>query len=212
MHKRIAAAALAATLVVGGAAGAAVLVPGVATAATAVTSAVAPPWMTDALNKLVGDGTINQSQADAVGHAIESAKPAHPQGRGGHDGPGGPGGKGAPNMEAVQSALGMTAEELHTALDGGQTIAQVAAAKGIEVQTVINAMVTAANSRIDEAVANGKITQAQADEKKADVVTRVTHMVNNLPPAAGDRRGPGPDGPPPAADSNQAPQTPDTTG
>jgi len=182
MRKKLAAAALSASILVGGAAGAAVLVPGVASAASSATAAVAPQWMTDALDKLVSDGTIDQAQADAVAQALADAKPAG--GGGGHRG--GPG----HSIEAAATALGLTEAELHTALESGQTLAQVAADKGVDVQTVIDALVAQANTHIDEEVASGELTQAEGDARKADVVERVTDMVNNGRPAGG----PGPRG------------------
>ena len=173
----------------GGAAGATVLIPGVASAATSATSAVAPQWMTDALNKLVSDGTIDQSQADAVAQALADAKP---EGGGRHGG-------GGPGIAAAATALGMTETDLHTALESGQTLAQVAAAKGVDVQTVIDALVAEANAHIDSEVASGEITQAEGDARKADVVQRVTDMVNNGRPAGG--HGPGDHGPDDSAGS-----------
>jgi nucleotide-binding universal stress UspA family protein len=47
------------------------------------------------------------------------------------------------NVEAVTTALGMTPEELRTALESGTSIADVAADKGVDVQTVIDALVAA---------------------------------------------------------------------
>jgi hypothetical protein len=203
MRKKLAAAALSASLLVGGAAGAALFVPGVATAASSASGAVAPQWMTDALDKLVSDGTIDQSQADAVSQALEAAKPAD---RGGdHHGGGGMG------LSAAATALGISEADLRTALEGGKTIAQVAADKGVDVQTVIDAMVAAANAHIDSEVASGEITQAQADARKADVVARVTEAVNNTRPAGRpDGAGPGGrghGGPPPAADDGSGSTT-----
>lgn len=185
MRKKLAAAALTGSLLVGGAAGAVVLVPGAASAASSATSAVAPQWVTDALNSLVGKGTIDQSQADAVAQALSEARPD--DGGGHHGGPG-------RSLSAAATALGMSEADLRTALDSGQTIAQVAADKGVDVQVVIDALVAEANTHIDAEVASGELTQAEADARKADVVQRVTDMVNNVRPAGGPG-GPGGHGP-----------------
>lgn len=195
MRKKLAAAALSASLLVGGAAGAAVFIPSVASAATSASSAVAPQWVTDALNGLVGNGTIDQAQADAVAQALADARPADDGGgRGHHGGPG-------RNLAAAATALGISEADLRTALDSGQTIAQVASDKGVDVQVVIAALVAEANTHIDAEVASGELTQAEADAKKADVVQRVTDMVNNVRPAGGPDghgHGHGPDGDAPA--------------
>jgi hypothetical protein len=105
----------------------------------------------------------------------------------------------------------MTADELHTALESGQTIAQIAAAKGVDVQKVIDAMVAAANTHIDSEVSSGRLTQAEGDQRKADVVARITDMVNNGGPAGGRHGGPGHHGPPPADANGQSNGTTDTT-
>ena len=42
-------------------------------------------------------------------------------------------------------------------------------------------------THIAEEVSSGEITQAIADKKLANVTTKVTEMVNNLPPARGER-------------------------
>jgi len=103
-------------------------------------------------------------------------------------------------LDAAAKALGTTAEELRTALAGGQSIAEVAATKGVAVQTVIAAIVAENKTRLDEAVAAGKITQTQADERLADTTERVTAMVNGEAPVHGGPRGPGPGrGPKPGA-------------
>ncbi|MEY2476457.1 MAG: hypothetical protein QOG87_1772 [Actinomycetota bacterium] len=105
------------------------------------------------------------------------------------EGRGGPGGcfGGGHGLDAAATALGMTDEELRTELQAGKTIAQVAQAENVDVQKVIDAMVAATNAHIDQAVADGRLTQAEADAKKADVVERTTTKVNEGRPAKGDR-------------------------
>ena len=99
-------------------------------------------------------------------------------------------GPGWPGPRHRRHALGITADELRTALEGGQTIAEVAAEKGVDVQTVIDAMVAEAKTHLDEEVAAGEHTQEEADQKLADVTERITDSVNNGMPARGDH-GPG---------------------
>ena len=82
------------------------------------------------------------------------------------------------NLDVAAEALGITEDELNDALRDGQTIAEVAAAQGVDVQTVIDALVAAATTRIDEAVADGDLTEEEATERKADLVQRVTDLVN----------------------------------
>jgi hypothetical protein len=107
----------------------------------------------------------------------------------GPDGPG-PGGGCAghgPGIDAAAAALGMTREDLHAQLRDGKTIADVAKDKNVDVQKVIDAMVADANAHLDQAVADGHLTQAEADAKRADLSARITSLVNEGPPARPDR-------------------------
>ena len=191
MNKKIVSISLGAGLIVGSAAGL-IAVPAISGAQSSpTTSATAPAdrpdpsvRMGETLKSLVDAGTITQAQADAVIAALVADMPA----RGDH----GRGGKGGPGLEVAAQALGMTADELHTALDGGQTFAQVASAKGVNVQVVIDALVAERTNHINEEVASGEITQAEADSKLADLTQKVTDMVNNPRPEGGPRGGRGP--------------------
>lgn len=106
--------------------------------------------------------------------------------RGGHRGP-------KPNLGVAATALGMSEADLRMALRSGQSLAQVAQSKNVDVQKVIDALVADAKAKLAAKVQAGEITQAQADERSANLTQRITDMVN--------RTGGGPrhkDGPPPA--------------
>jgi len=200
MRSKIVAAAITASMLGGAGAGIAFFSPGLVSAqtdsSTSTTQAQTgdtageprplPPWLTDALKKLVDANTINQSQSDAVAQALTEAQPA--KGPGGHGGPGGrhggPGRGPRHGIAAAATALGMSEADLHTALRSGKSIADVAEEKNVDLQKVIDAMVDEATKKIDEAVAAGRLTQAQADEKKAGLVERITEHVNKTRPAA----------------------------
>jgi hypothetical protein len=62
------------------------------------------------------------------------------------------------------------------------------------VQTVIDALVAAANDSLDAAVESGDLTEAEAAERSADLEARITAHVN------GER----PDGPAPHALADEA--------
>jgi hypothetical protein len=209
MRKKIAATAMGAVLLAGGGLGAALLAPTTATAAssssTSASSASAKAdgqrgaWMTAALKKLVNAGTITQAQADAVAKALESARPQGGPGHGGH-----------PGLAAAATAIGVSEADLHTAMQSGKTIADVARAKGVDVTTVIDAIVTDMNSHLADAVSNGKLTQAQADEMKSKAGERATDLVNGTLPARGDG-GPGGPGRPGGPGGPGGPRPSDTS-
>lgn len=81
-------------------------------------------------------------------------------------------------LSVAASALGITEAELRTELEAGKSIAQVAEAKNVELQKVIDALVTERKEHIAAHVTEGKLTQEQADAKLADIEARVTEMVN----------------------------------
>ena len=80
------------------------------------------------------------------------------------------------------TALGMTADELRTELQGGTTIAELATEKGVELSTVTDAMLAAEKEHLAEEVTAGKITQAQADERLSGAADRITARVNGEKP------------------------------
>jgi len=141
----------------------------------------------EVLKPLVDDGTITQAQADKVVAALAAAGPMGGDhgGRGGH----GPGA----NLTLVASTLGMTEAEVRDAVSNGQTLAQLAEAKGSSGQALIDVLVAAEKTRLDTEVAAGEHTQAEADAKLADATTRITDFVNNTQTAgpAGGNGGPG---------------------
>jgi DNA-binding CsgD family transcriptional regulator len=93
------------------------------------------------------------------------------------------------------TALGMTEAELKTELQAGKSIADVAKAKNIDLDTVIAKLTAAFKAHLDEEVASGKHTQAEADAKLAEFSTRVTTMVNAPGlPMRGGKGGHGPGG------------------
>ena len=63
----------------------------------------------------------------------------------------------------LAEALGMTTEELETALDGGQSLSDLMTAAGIDADTLQTNVQAAYEAAVARAVADGVITQAQAD-------------------------------------------------
>jgi hypothetical protein len=159
-------------------AGGAVVVPAVASAAvspetdatTEITKRVTR--ITEALAGLVTNGTITQQQADEVAQRLAedgfgSSGHGHGHGRGGRE----------IDLSAAAQALNLSDDELRDALSDGDTLAEVAEEQGVDVQTVVDALVAAAQERLASAVQAGRLTQEEADEKAADLQERVTALV-----------------------------------
>jgi hypothetical protein len=141
------------------------------------------------------------------------------------DGRGPGGGKGhafagplGADLDALAKTLGLSVDELRTQLRDGKSIADIAKAQGVEIDTVIDQLVASATSKLDEAVKNGRLTQEKADAIEAKLREGITAMVNGEGPKMfgghGWRRGPGrPEmpGPPDAPAPPDVPDAPGTT-
>jgi ribosomal protein S20 len=97
-----------------------------------------------------------------------------------------PGGHG-PGLDAAAQALHLDVDDLRSKLEGGATIAQVAQQQGVDVQSVIDAMVADATAHIDQKVQQGELTADQANERKANLQDRITGLVNEGKPKGEDR-------------------------
>ena len=60
----------------------------------------------------------------------------------------------------------------------GQTVAAVAKAHNVPLQTVIGALVADGTSELAAEVAKGTITRAQADAQKPEILQRATDLAN----------------------------------
>lgn len=82
-------------------------------------------------------------------------------------GPRGERGLGATELEAAAKVLGMTSDELSTALKDGQTLEELATAAGVDIQDVQDAISAVhaeeMRAQIEQAVTDGTISQDKAD-------------------------------------------------
>jgi polyhydroxyalkanoate synthesis regulator phasin len=142
------------------------------------------------LQTLVDDGTLTSEQADTVAAFLVENRPERVGHGGFPGGPNGPGrmGRGHFGIEGgeVAELFGLERDELRDLLRDGQSLADIATAQGVDVQAVIDTLVNATKEHLDEAVANGRLTQDEADTKLAEITERVTEMVNTARPAADD--------------------------
>lgn len=112
--------------------------------AVAFSLALAGGGVAGALLGVPGTSGAQETTTDAPA-AADDARPA----RGPH----------GPHLEAAAEALGLTGEELRAELEDGSTIAEVAADRGVDVNTVIDAVVSSATDHLREritAIVNGE--------------------------------------------------------
>lgn len=186
---------LAGAVIIGGvAAGVAIGRPGLAEAQTDSTTTSlestredwAGDWLSQTLQPLVDDGTITAGQSQAVTDALVAAAPWHHgsgdnRGLGSGDNPGrghGPGFRTGLGLATVADAIGITSDDLADALALGQTIAKVAEANGVEPQAVVDAVVAEIQAHLSDEVAEGELTQEEADAKLAEAEAKITEMIN----------------------------------
>jgi len=146
------------------------------------------------LDQAVADGLLTQEQADSVRQRWQGmADRGHLGMRGGF--PGRPAGRGVfpfadpdqaeayreQTQEALANALGLSVEELDAARDEGKSLLEIAEEQGIDMADVQEAMRAAGEQLIDQAVADGLLTQEQADT--------IRQRVDEVPGPGGMRRG-----------------------
>jgi polyhydroxyalkanoate synthesis regulator phasin len=86
-------------------------------------------------------------------------------------------------LDAAAKYLGLTESALRTQLESGKTLAQVAKARDKSVDGLVDALLAESNTRIDQAVKDGNLTKAEADDFRSGMKARITDMVNGRFPA-----------------------------
>jgi hypothetical protein len=140
------------------------------------------------VDQAVTDGWLTQDQADMLQWRLDQeATRGLEGGKGfgmmGGRGMGGPMGFGMGGSDSLYSIaadkLGMKLTELLTELQNDKSIADVAKEKGVDTQTIIDAYVAKVKETLDKSVADGNITQKQADYQLEQITQRVTDQVDN---------------------------------
>ena len=121
------------------------------------------------LSGLVSKGTLTQSQVDAINKGLDDLRASAQADRDA---------KRAADIKVITDTLGITAADLQTRLQAGDSLATIAGAKK---DALIAAIIAAKTKDIDAAVTAGKLTAAQATTMKANLKDHVTKMVEATP-------------------------------
>jgi hypothetical protein len=140
-------------------------------------------------------GRLTEAQGDALKARIESGTAPFLLGGFGAHGPGHFGHAGHGHLSAAATYLDLDEAELREQLADGRTLAEVAKAESKSVDGLVRALVGEAESRLDQAVANGRLTQKQADELAEGLEERMTDLVHGEQTGRGLRHGFGGDRP-----------------
>ena len=173
MRKTIAAIATAAIVLGGFSAALVVQSPDVASAQeveSGDTETAVPATIEQVLADLVAEGVITEEQSTQITAALQERIGAFR----GHQG----GFARGMHLETAAGVIGLEVEALADALRDGQTIAEVAEANGSSATAVIDALVAEMNTKLDQAVEDGKLTTEQAEDVRADAPDRIEAMVN----------------------------------
>ncbi len=96
-------------------------------------------------------------------------------------------------LDAVTDLLGLSGDEIRDRLEAGESLAEIAGAEGVGSDALVDALVAAADERLDAAVEADRLTADEAEDKLAEITERITTFVNTpgdeLP--TGGRGGPG---------------------
>lgn len=82
------------------------------------------------------------------------------------------------NWQTVATTLNMNQTDLLSKLNNGETLSQIASEQKVDAQTVQDAILSNLKSQLDQAVQNGQVAQAQADELYQRYTTQVQEIMN----------------------------------
>jgi hypothetical protein len=93
-------------------------------------------------------------------------------------------------VDATAEATGLTVDEVVTALQEGQTFAQIAEAQGVDPQAIVDVFLAERKAALDQAVADGRLTQEQADQMLEQMAEHVSEQLEQpwTPRSFGDSR------------------------
>jgi hypothetical protein len=137
----------------------------------------------DQVDAALKEGKITQAQADELKARIESGEFPPFAGplfgpRFGHFHRGGPPLFGE-KLSAAADYLGLSEAELRTKLNTGQTLADIAKARGKSVDGLKQAILDEAEKQLDQLVEDGELTRAEADQMLARMKTHVDDLVEH---------------------------------
>jgi hypothetical protein len=149
------------------------------------------------IDAAVAAGKLTKAQGDEVKKRLASGGPLLGPGLlggkpGDHRGPGGPGGRGFGGfgLDDAATYLGLTEDKLREQLEAGKSLADVAKAQNKDVAGLKAALKTAVTKKLDQAVKDGHLTEAQKTKMLAEIDKRLDDVINDTRPA-GPPRGPG---------------------
>jgi len=94
-------------------------------------------------------------------------------------------------LQALEKLTGLNAEEIKALRESGKSAAQIANDKGVSEETLLNEVLAARKTALDEAVKAGRITQERADYMLKNMTERVKEGLNRTEVGPRGARGSG---------------------
>jgi len=131
----------------------------------------------DQIDEALAEGRINEEHAEKARERIEQGKPplGVARARALHHAR-------HAIVESAASAMGMTPDELRAELKSGASISSVAAERGVSIEDVKAQIISDAETKLADLVAEGRIDQARADDALARLTERIDQIVERSRP------------------------------
>jgi hypothetical protein len=140
------------------------------------------------IDAAVAAGRLTQAQGEAAKKRLQNGVPLLGPGGLGHKiGPGKFGGGRGAGIDGAAEYLGLSDAELREQLHSGKSLADIAKAENKSLDGLKAAIKTGITARLDEAVKNGRLTEAQKTKVLADLDARIDDLVNRTPREGGPR-------------------------
>lgn len=81
-------------------------------------------------------------------------------------------------FDVAASTIGISSAQLQRDFDNGRSIAEIASAAGVSVDTVVNAIIADMSAKIDQAKTEGRVSSDLAAQAKSRLSMWVTRLVN----------------------------------
>jgi hypothetical protein len=136
----------------------------------------------------VKDGKLTQAKADEMKAQFPNMVQKMIEGKGGEgkfghgpfDGGKGGGFHGFGKDSGLLDLLKVTEDQFRTAMDAGKTILDLAQEKGVTKEQVVDFVLKQHQTQIDQLVKDGKVTEEQAKQEKAELTAdKVAEMISN---------------------------------
>jgi hypothetical protein len=133
---------------------------------------------TERINDAVANNNMTQEQADELMASLPDVYTAAVNGELGRPGLELMAGIGVIRLAADQT--GLQPREIMQELNAGKSLADVLTEHSVDVNTFVDTAVGQAEERLNQAVANGRITQEQADERLTQLRENLTERINQV--------------------------------